>query len=100
MGATSGKTIFAVFIGVLHLLLFLAAFKGYSNIQDARKKKEYLIGTLIYMISNVVCMVSLVLTIKYCQDSMFWFVILWPCIICCFLMSMSLLYPATVLQTL
>ena len=40
MGATSGKTIFAVFIGVLHLLLFLAAFKGYSNIQDARKKKR------------------------------------------------------------
>ena len=99
-GPTSGKTIFAVFIGILHLLLFMGALKGYSDIQGANKKKEYLIGLLFYIFSNIVCMVSLVLTIKYCQDNMFWFVILWPCIMCCFLTSMIILYPATFLPIL
>ena len=88
---STGKMIGVFILSAFHLIIIGFALQRYSTIQTAREKKNYLINLLLYIISITIFIVSLVYTIKYCHDSMFWFVLLWPIFMSCFLiMSMSM----------
>ncbi len=88
---STGKMIGVFILSAFHLIIIGFALQRYSTIQTAREKKNYLINLLLYIISVTIFIISLVYTIKYCQDSMFWFVLLWPIFMSCFLiMSMSM----------